>query len=134
MRYERHIFVCTNRRDPSHHRGAGCGTQGGEEVRAKFKQILKERGLKSRFRANTAGCLDTCEFGVTAVVYPDGIWYSGITVDDVEEIIDSHLIGGVPVERLRLPHRKYTPGAAGDAEPDLGGPGPGNTDSDTEIR
>ncbi len=108
MRYERHIFVCVNEREEGHHRGC-CKAKGGEEVRAALKERIKSLGLKARCRANAAGCLDACEFGVTAVVYPDGVWYGGVTIDDVEEIVDRHLIKGEPVDRLRIPHRKYTP-------------------------
>lgn len=65
--------------------------------------------MKSEVRANAAGCLDICEFGPSVVVYPDGVWYGELTVDDVEEIVDRHLIGGEPVDRLRIQHPKYTP-------------------------
>ncbi|MGE3802993.1 MAG: ferredoxin, partial [Candidatus Kapaibacterium sp.] len=71
MRYKRHIFVCVNEREEGHHRGC-CKSKGGEEVRGRLKELIKERGLKGECRANSAGCLDTCEFGVTAVVYPEG--------------------------------------------------------------
>src|SRR6185436_19845037 len=96
MRYDKHIFICTNHREPGHPRGC-CAEKGSEEVRARFKAALKERGLNGRMRANASGCLDACEYGVSAVVYPDCVWYGGITVDDVDEIIDSHLIGDLPV-------------------------------------
>ncbi len=108
MRYTRHIFICTNQREPGHPRGS-CADKGGEEVRARFKAGLKGRGLHGRMRANSAGCLDACEYGVAAVVYPDNVWYGGITPEDVDEIIDSHLVSGVPVERLRIPDKRYTP-------------------------
>ena len=67
-----------------------------------FKQKLAERGLKGRMRSNHSGCLDQCEHGPTVVVYPEAIWYGFVTLNDVEEIIDSHIVGGKPVERLRL--------------------------------
>ena len=53
-------------------------------------------------RANAAGCLDQCARGVTVVVYPEQVWYGGVTVGDVGEIIERHLFCGVPVERLRM--------------------------------
>ena len=53
-------------------------------------------------RSNHSGCLDQCEHGPTVVVYPEAIWYGFVTLNDVEEIIESHIIGGKPVERLRL--------------------------------
>lgn len=83
--------------------------KGSEELRARFKEALKERRLHGRMRANASGCLDSCEHGASIVVYPDAVWYGGVTVDDVEEIIESHLVGGVPVERLRVQDRRYTP-------------------------
>ena len=54
-------------------------------------------------RANAAGCLDACERGVSVVVYPDNVWYGGVTVNDVAEIIEDHLMGGRPVQRLLMP-------------------------------
>ena len=98
---ERHVFICTNVRPPGNPKGC-CAEKGAEAVREAFKRKLHERGLKGRMRANAAGCLDRCEHGVTVVVYPEQVWYGGVTVDDVEEIIASHLIGGRPVERLRI--------------------------------
>ena len=53
-------------------------------------------------RANAAGCLDQCALGVTVVVFPEQVWYGGVTVDDVGEIVEAHLFGDVPVERLRM--------------------------------
>jgi (2Fe-2S) ferredoxin len=107
MRFQRHIFICVNQRDADDPRGC-CGAKGGEEVRQRFKAALKARGLKRTMRANTAGCLDACQFGVSAVVYPDCVWYGGLTVDDVDEIIDSHLLNDIPVERLLIRDPRYT--------------------------
>ena len=57
---------------------------------------------KWKRRVNSAGCLDACDRGVAVVVYPEGVWYGGVTVADVPEIVERHLVGGQPVERLRL--------------------------------
>ena len=54
-------------------------------------------------RANKSGCLEQCEVGPTVVVYPDAVWYGGVTPADVDEIIDSHIVGGQPVKRLLIP-------------------------------
>ena len=67
-----------------------------------FKLKLAQRGLKGKVRANQSGCLDQCEHGPNIVVYPDGVWYGHVTEADVDEIIESHIIGGKPVERLQL--------------------------------
>lgn len=99
--YEHHVFVCTNRRPEGSPKGC-CASKGSEEVRSRFRIELDRHGLLGEVRANAAGCLDACERGVTVVVYPDGVWYGGVTVEDVAEIVKAHLVGGAPVERLRM--------------------------------
>ena len=79
-----------------------CDPSGHAELHARFKQKLAERGLKGRVRANQSGCLDQCEHGPNIVVYPEAVWYGGVTLSDVDEIIETHILGGRPVERLRL--------------------------------
>lgn len=99
--YERHVFVCTNRRPEGAPRPS-CAHRGGEAIRDAFKRELAARGLHRTIRANTAGCLDACEYGASVVVYPEGVWYGGVTESDVREIVEEHLVGGRPVERLRI--------------------------------
>jgi (2Fe-2S) ferredoxin len=99
--FDRHVFVCTNRREPGHAKGC-CADKGAEEVREAFKRALEARGLRGRMRANAAGCLDQCPRGVAVVVYPEQVWYGRVTAADVDEIVERHLVGGVPVERLRM--------------------------------
>jgi (2Fe-2S) ferredoxin len=99
--YKRHVFICTNRRPDGSPKGC-CASKGAEDVRLLLKSELDRRGLKSEVRANAAGCLDACERGVAMVVYPEGVWYGGVTAADVPEIIEQHLIGGKPVERLLM--------------------------------
>lgn len=100
--YEKHVFVCENERPEGNPRG-DCTKKGSPAVREKFKAEFAKRGLKGRMRANMAGCLDTCENGCSVVVYPDAVWYGHVTVADVDEIIEKHLLGGQPVERLVQP-------------------------------
>jgi (2Fe-2S) ferredoxin len=98
---ERHVFICTNLREPGNPKGC-CADKGAEDVRDAFKKLVHQRGMKGRVRANAAGCLDQCARGVTVVVYPEQVWYGGVTAADVPEIVQSHLVDGVPVERLRM--------------------------------
>ncbi|MDC0708507.1 (2Fe-2S) ferredoxin domain-containing protein [Stigmatella sp. ncwal1] len=106
--FQRHVFVCTNRRPDGHPKGC-CATKGGEEVRAAFKSEMEKRGIKGQMRANAAGCIDTCAMGVSVVVYPEGIWYGGVKTEDVSTIVEEHLLGGKPVERLMMPFMKKVP-------------------------
>ncbi len=99
--FDRHVFVCVNEREPGAPKG-DCKSKGGEAVRDALKAILKEKGLAGSMRANNAGCLDQCARGVAVVAYPEQVWYGGVRPEDAREIVEQHLIGGVPVERLRM--------------------------------
>ena len=105
--FERHLFICVNERSEDDPRGC-CLSRGSKELAAAFKKKLYARGLKRVVRANKSGCLDQCGHGAAIVVYPEGVWYGRVTEDDVDEIIESHIIGGVPVERLVIPADKLT--------------------------
>ena len=98
--YEAHVFCCTNRRPAGHPRGC-CADKGSEELRDYMKGRAKELGLK-KVRVNIAGCLDRCELGPTVVIYPEGVWYSVATKEDVDEVLQTHLVQGGRVERLML--------------------------------
>ena len=101
-RFEQHIFVCEHERPAENARGC-CAAKGSENVRLKFKQLISKSGLKGLVRANRAGCLNQCGLGVTVVVYPDQVWYQGVTLEDVDEIFERHIEQGQVVERLRIP-------------------------------
>lgn len=98
--FEKHVFVCTG--------GEYCPMLDGDskEIHKAFKEQVAKAGLKGRVRVNNSGCLDQCGHGPNVVVYPEGVWYSHLKVEDVPVIIEEHLIGGRPVERLRYHPRK----------------------------
>jgi (2Fe-2S) ferredoxin len=100
-KFEKHLFICCNQREAGHPRGC-CDPAGQAQLQYLFKQKLALRGFKKRVRANMSGCLDQCEHGPTVVVYPDAVWYGHVTPNDVEEIIESHIVNGKPVERLLI--------------------------------
>lgn len=100
-KFEKHIFICTNQRSPENPRGS-CNPNGSGELHQLFKTGLAKRGLKGTVRANKSGCLDQCEHGPTVVVYPEAVWYGRVTATDVDEIIERHIIGNQPVERLLI--------------------------------
>lgn len=100
--YQRHVFFCLNQREPG---AVCCANHRSEEMQAYAKDRIKQLGRNGagRIRINRAGCLDRCDEGPCVVVYPEGVWYTYVDRADIDEIIESHLIGGKVVERLRLP-------------------------------
>jgi (2Fe-2S) ferredoxin len=101
-RYDYHIFICENSRDKSDPRGC-CADKGSKNIRAVLKRRLKELGCHYRVRANAAGCLDACAHGPSMVIYPQGVWYGGVSEEDVEEIVQRHILRGEIVARLLMP-------------------------------
>lgn len=104
--YRQHVFCCTNERPAGHPRGS-CKAAGAERLRNYMKSRAKEMGADNT-RVNGAGCLDRCELGPVVVIYPEGVWYTVQNEADADEIIESHLMGGRIVERLRLANDQDT--------------------------
>lgn len=99
--FAKHVFFCLNHRDDGR---ACCAQHDAERLQAYAKQRVKAAGLAGagKVRVNKAGCLDRCEHGPVAVVYPEGVWYTFVDERDIDEIVDRHLANGEPVERLRI--------------------------------
>jgi (2Fe-2S) ferredoxin len=99
--YETHVFVCTS--------GDTCPTQANVEQFVKYlRGEVARAGKKDDVRINKAGCFSQCGYGPMIVVYPDNVWYAGVQEADLSEIVQTHILGGKPVERLR-----YAPGVRG---------------------
>jgi len=64
---------------------------------------MEKRGLFGRIAVTSTGCLGPCDLGPNLLVYPEGVMYSRVTKEDVNEIIEKHLLGNEPVERLLAP-------------------------------
>jgi (2Fe-2S) ferredoxin len=97
-----HLFVCHNDRPVGGR--PSCGTRGAAEILGALQRALgSDPDLWGRVAVTPCGCLGPCFEGPAIVVYPDAVWYVGVTPADVPEIVESHLRGGRPVERLRLP-------------------------------
>lgn len=105
--FQAHVFVCCNRRPDGHRRGS-CAARGSEALRDYMKVRAKELGLAG-VRINQAGCLDRCEFGPALVIYPEGIWYSPQTREDVDAILQAHLVKGGRARHLMLTERDVPP-------------------------
>ena len=80
-------------------------------MRDALKVELGSRGLTKAVRANNAGCLDACASGAVLVIYPEQIWYGGVTPADVPEIVEKTIVNGEVIERLLLKEPQYRPAA-----------------------
>jgi len=90
--FEKHVFVCVS--------GKTCPNEGAVEVCDALRKQISERGLKGKIRINKAGCFDQCGNGPLIVVYPESTWYAHVQPEDVTQIVEDHLVGNKPVERL----------------------------------
>jgi (2Fe-2S) ferredoxin len=99
--YRHHLFFCVNERSDGR---PYCAQHGAKSMRDYMKGRIKALGLAGPggIRVNTAGCLDRCDRGPVMVVYPEAVWYTFIDREDLDEILQSHLIEGRVVERLLL--------------------------------
>ena len=90
-----HVFVCTT--VGRHH----CAGQGAEKVLQRLRDELERRNI-GHVRTTRMGCNQQHHQGPILIVYPEGVWYGHLVPGDIDEIIDEHLLGGRPVERLRI--------------------------------
>ncbi|GGY13575.1 (2Fe-2S) ferredoxin domain-containing protein [Paludibacterium paludis] len=99
--FEKHVFICCNQRAE----GEGCCNNfGASELLAYMKDRVKALGLagEGRIRVNKSGCLGRCDDGPVIVVYPEETWYTFVDREDIDEIIDEHMVGGRVVQRLKI--------------------------------
>ena len=99
--YQYHVFFCVNQREEG---AACCADKGAQRVRDYAKKRMKELALHQpgKVRINMAGCLGRCEEGPVIVVYPENVWYTYVDEEDIDEIIEQHLLAGRVVERLTI--------------------------------
>lgn len=97
--FQYHIFFCLNQRDDG---SACCMDKGAEAAFDHMKSRVKQLNLSGagKVRVNRAGCLDRCGEGPLLVIYPQAVWYTFVDNEDIDEIIESHLVNGKVVERL----------------------------------
>jgi len=91
--FERHVFVCTH--------GEYCPFDGSVDVHRELKAQVRAHGLRETIRVNKSGCFSQCGNGPMVVVYPENVWYGGVTLEKARRILEEHLVGGRPVEELR---------------------------------
>ena len=80
--------------------GTGCTSSGSPKLYERFSQLLTEKGLDKEVKLVKTGCFGLCAAGPVVIVYPEGAFYSGVQVSDIDEIVDEHLVKGRIVARL----------------------------------
>ena len=97
---EKYVFVCLNQRPAGHPKGS-CLDRGAADV---FNALREEQGrrLLTNVKVVATGCMEGCLAGPALLVVPDNVWYGGVTEADVPALVEQHLIGGEPVEMLRI--------------------------------
>lgn len=100
--YAHHVFFCLNQRQPGER--TCCACKNAQQAQEHAKKRIKELGLagQGKVRINKAGCLERCEEGPVIVIYPQATWYTYVDEEDIDEIIDSHIINGKIVDRLKI--------------------------------
>ncbi len=92
----KHVLICG---------GTGCTSSGSMSLHDTLVAELNEKGIADEIKVVTTGCFGLCALGPIVIVYPDGTFYSRVKPEDMKEIVESHLIGGVPVANLEY-HEK----------------------------
>jgi len=92
-----HVFVCTQVKPADI---PACSARGSLDVLARLRELVAAKGLTDDVLITECGSIGLCELGPNMIVYPGGTWYSGVGVDDVNEIVEQHLINGKIVDRL----------------------------------
>ena len=80
--------------------GTGCTSSNSEQIIEKLQEEIKAQGLEKEVNVIRTGCFGLCALGPIMVVYPEGAFYSRVTVEDVPEIVSEHLLKGRIVKRL----------------------------------
>ena len=89
--FRSHVLVCG---------GTGCTSSGSQKVIKAFEKHLKDKGIEKEVKVVQTGCHGLCELGPVIIVYPEGVFYSRVQEEDVEEIVSEHLLKGRIVKRL----------------------------------
>ena len=101
-RPEKHVFICGQSRPENHPRGS-CGASGAASVAQQLADTVAKKQLFGKVAVTQTTCLGPCHMGANILVYPEGILYSQVKPENVESIVDQHLIGNQPVSELMAP-------------------------------
>lgn len=82
--YVAHVFVCTNDRKGE---AASCADKKSQLVSSILKDVVTTKGWKGRVRVSTSGCMGVCARGANVMIYPQKLWFSGVSPEAVGEIV-----------------------------------------------
>ena len=86
-----HVLMCG---------GTGCTSSGSLKLQEAMEKEIEAKGLTEEIKLVQTGCFGLCELGPIMIIYPEGTFYSRVTVEDIPEIVEEHLLKGRVVERL----------------------------------
>ena len=89
--FRSHVLICG---------GTGCTSSGSKNLQAALQQELEAKGLSEEIKIVQTGCFGLCALGPIMIIYPEGTFYSRVTVEDIPEIVEEHLLKGRIVDRL----------------------------------
>lgn len=98
--YDFHIFICQNHRPDDPVKGC-CLSKGSNKLLEYMKMQVKNLGV-ANIKVTKSGCLDQCSKGIALVIYPQAVWYSIKSINDVNEIIESHIKNNKLVNQLLI--------------------------------
>ena len=98
--YDFHVFICQNQRPEGATRGC-CMSKNSGKLLEYMQTTIKNLGIKN-IRINKSGCLNECERGVSMVIYPDATWYSIKTEEDIDKIVQTHILNKGRVDDLLM--------------------------------
>lgn len=93
MVYRSHVLICN---------GTGCTASKSPDIMAKLGKALAAKGIDKEVKIVKTGCFGLCEKGPILVVYPEGATYCHVTPENIEEIVNEHLVKGRIVKHLLL--------------------------------
>ncbi|MGC8774636.1 MAG: (2Fe-2S) ferredoxin domain-containing protein [Chlorobaculum sp.] len=82
--YIAHVFVCTNDRGGER---KSCADGNSQLIKEKLKEAVDSKGWKGKVRVSTSGCMGVCAQGTNVMIYPQKVWFSGVSPDDVDAIV-----------------------------------------------
>ena len=96
-----HVFVCTSCRITGTQKGF-CHSKGSVDLVQRFMEEIDDNDLSGEVMVTNTGCFGICDKGPVVVIYPEGTWYGNVSEEDVETIVEKHLVGGEKVTELRI--------------------------------